>query len=97
MVAFTDETADDKRVMYMSLPIGADTLMGSDCSADDLVQGNNHDIFISTDTQAEADELFARLSVNGAIKLSIGEQPFGYVGALTDQFGIHWTIEWLQD
>ncbi len=95
MVVFEDEEADDKQVMYISLPIGADTLMGSDC-AETLVQGNNHDIFITTDTQEEADQLFIRLSDKGSIRLPIGEQPFGYVGALTDQFGIHWTIEWLK-
>lgn len=93
IVVFDDKNAENKQVMYMSLPIGADTLAGSDCQ-DTVVRGNNHEIFITTDTQDEADQLFERLSANGDIRLPIGEQCFGYVGLLIDQFGVHWAIEW---
>ncbi len=93
IVIFDDENAENKQVIYMTLPIGADTLIGLD-RQETIVRGNNHKIFITADTQDEADQLFERLSVNGNIVLPIGEQSFGYVGALTDQFGVHWTIEW---
>jgi len=60
-----------------------------------LVKGNNHYFMLGTESKEEADELFAKLSVNGKIEMPLQDTFWGdYYGAFTDQFGIQWMIDY---
>ena len=59
-----------------------------------LVQGNNHYFMLGVDSKAEADDLYAKLSVNGIVEMSLQDTSWGdYYGSFTDQFGIQWMID----
>jgi PhnB protein len=84
------------KIMHISLPIGGDTLMGSDEGGGwgkGLTIGNNFSISINNKSKSEADELYKKLSENGVQKMPMEEMFWGdYFGMLTDQFGINWLI-----
>lgn len=84
-----------KMVMHVALPILAGhVLMGTDspeAMGFKLNQGNNVSINLEPDTRAEADSLFAALSVGGKIGSPLQEMFWGaYWGHLTDRFGVQW-------
>ncbi len=89
---------DDKQlVMNVQLPIlGGHLLMGSDAPESmgfQLNQGNNVYIALDPDTRAEADTLFAALSVGGKVDQPMQEMFWGdYFGSLVDRFGVQWLI-----
>ena len=88
---------DEKdRIMHVSLPVGSSVLMGSDrCSAFSPapVVGDNFSISMSGDSKAHCDELFAKLSDGGAVKMPMQETFWGaYFGLWTDKYGINWMI-----
>ena len=89
---------DDKQlVMNVQLPIlGGHLLMGSDAPESmgfQLNQGNNVYIALDPDTRAEADTLFAALSVGGKVEQPMQEMFWGdYFGSLVDRFGVQWLI-----
>ncbi|MEO8150234.1 MAG: VOC family protein [Bacteroidia bacterium] len=91
-------SADDaEKIMHISLPIGKETMiMGSDTGgewASNFVQGNNFNISLNTDSQAEADRLFNSLSKGGMVKMQMAKTFWGdYFGMFSDQFGINWMI-----
>ncbi len=87
----------DEKIMHISLPISKETiLMGCDnaeISGEKTIIGNNIFLSIDTDSREEADLLFNRLSIGAEIKMSMSETFRGaYFGALTDRFGINWSI-----
>ena len=95
--------ADQQKIMHVSLPINASTiLMASDTNDQFCAQtntvftvGNNHYISINLDAseQAEAQRLFDALSVNGQIEMPLEKTFWGALyAAFSDQFGIHWMI-----
>jgi PhnB protein len=89
---------DDKQlVMNVQLPIlGGHLLMGTDAPESmgfQLNQGNNVYICLDPDTRAEADRLFAALSVGGEVEMAMQEMFWGdYFGSLVDKFGVRWMI-----
>ena len=89
---------DDKQlVMNVQLPIlGGHLLMGSDAPESmgfQLNQGNNVYIALDPDSRAEADTLFAALSVGGKVDQPMQEMFWGdYFGSLVDRFGVQWLI-----
>jgi PhnB protein len=89
---------DDKQlVMNVQLPIlGGHLLMGSDAPESmgfQLNQGNNVYIALDPDSRAEADRLFAALSVGGKVEQPMQEMFWGdYFGSLVDRFGVQWLI-----
>lgn len=90
---------DLEKIMHISLKITDSLiLMGTDvvgAMADGLVQGNNFHLTIGTSTQAEADDVFAKLSNWAHITLPLSRQFWGaYFGMLTDRFGIQWMISY---
>ncbi len=91
-------TAEEgEKIMHMSLPISAETaLLGSDTGgewAQYYKQGNNFTVCINTDTDAEADRLFAGLSAGGMVTMPMEKVFWGdYFGMFTDKFGINWMI-----
>lgn len=95
--------ADQQKVMHISLPINATTvLMASDTNDQFCAQtntvftlGNNHYISINLEAheQAEAKRLFDALSVNGKIEMPLDKTFWGALyGTFTDQFGIQWMV-----
>ena len=88
---------EDKRdlIMHVTLPVGAGVLMGSDSAGfgPKFTAGNNFSLSLHPETREQADELFAKLSADGAVEMPMQEQFWGaYFGSLTDQFGIRWQI-----
>ena len=84
------------RIMHVSLPIGAGTLMGSDsCSAfgPPPVTGNNFSISIDTEGRPDTDRLFNLLSEGGNVAMPPQDMFWGsYFGMCTDKFGVNWML-----
>ncbi len=85
------------RIMHVALPLGDGAiLMASDIMPSIghvLKPGNNFYISLNPDNRAEADRLFAALSVNGKVEMALAEMFWGaYFGSFTDQFGVQWMI-----
>ena len=90
-------TEEGNKIMHVSLPISAETvLFGSDSSdAFDQVTmvGNNISISINATSIEEADHLFKGLSEGGIVKMPMEKTFWGaYFGMFADQFGINWMI-----
>lgn len=84
-------------VMHVALPIiGGHLLMGTDAPESmgfNVVQGNNVYIALHTDSRADADTLFNKLSDQGVVEMPMQDMFWGdYYGSLTDKFGVHWMI-----
>ena len=98
-----DETgvpeAEKDRVMHVSLPIGSSVLMGSDrCSnfGPPPLVGDNFAISIVGQSKEHCDEVLAKLSDGGTVKMPMGETFWGgYFGMWTDRFGISWMINYV--
>ena len=88
--------AEADRIMHVSLPIGTSVLMGSDsCSAlgPPPVTGSNFALSIVGRSRAHCDEVCAKLSEGGAVKMSLHETFWGaYFGCWIDRFGINWMV-----
>ena len=87
------------KIMHIALPIGnGNMLMATDSIeslGQKLVQGNNHYFMLGVDSKEEADDLFAKLSVNGTIEMPLQDTFWGdYYGSFSDQFGIQWMIDY---
>jgi len=87
------------KIMHIALPIGnGNMLMASDSLeslGQNLVVGNNHYFMLGVDSKEEADDFFAKLSVDGKIEMPLQDTFWGdYYGSFTDQFGIQWMIDY---
>jgi PhnB protein len=87
------------KIMHIALPIGnGNMLMATDSLeslGQKLVVGNNHYFMLGVDSKEEADNLFAKLSVNGTIEMELQDTFWGdYYGSFSDQFGIQWMIDY---
>lgn len=92
------EEALDK-IMHISLPLGGDTmLMGTDaleCMGQPLSEGNNFSISLETDSGAEAESLFQRLSEGGRVTMPLGKTEWAETfGACADRFGVQWMLNY---
>jgi PhnB protein len=90
------ESVQDK-VLHAELPLGGDALLfGSDSLAEmgrATTAGNNFAISLDVSSKEEADAIFNGLSVGGKVDMPMALMFWGaYHGALTDKFGIRWTI-----
>jgi len=89
--------SDGNLVMHiqLKLPGGVD-LHGSDAPETmgfKINKGNNSYIFINLDTREEADQLFAKLSVDGKIEMPMTDMFWGdYFGSFADKYGTSWMI-----
>ena len=85
------------KIMRIVLPIGGNTLIANDVpeSMGPVNENENRSkISVSTESRAEAEKIFAGLSVGGAVEMPLGDSPWGTSFAmLRDKFGIEWTIE----
>ena len=89
--------AEGEKIMHMSLPISKETiLMGSDTSESfghTTIVGNNFNLSVNTESQAEADKIFNGLSAGGKITMPMSQTFWGsYFGMLVDKFGIQWMV-----
>jgi PhnB protein len=89
--------ADANKIMHVSFPISQETmLLGSDTGgewASHFKQGNNYAISINAESREEADKLFNGLSAGGQVTMPMNDTFWGaYFGMFTDQFGIHWMV-----
>lgn len=90
---------DQDKIMHVALPIGAgNVLMATDTlesMGHTLTVGNNVSISISTDSEAEADQLFNGLAEGGQVTMPL-EKAFwnAYFGMVTDKFGIQWMVNY---
>ena len=88
---------DKNLVMHVVLPIlGGHILMGTDAPESmgfEVKYGNNVYINLEPDTRAEADSLFAKLSMGGKVEMPLQDMFWGgYFGSCTDKFGVQWMI-----
>lgn len=88
------------KIMRIVLPIGGNVLIANDVPA---ILGpvseneNRSKIAVSTENHAEADRIFASLTVGGTVEMPMSESPWGtYFGMFRDKYGIEWTIEFGQ-
>jgi len=89
---------DGEKIMYIALPIGADSVL----HANDVPaylgtvseRENRSKILVSVESREEADKIFNGLAAGGEIEAPIGESPWGtYFGSMRDKYGIEWMIE----
>ncbi len=90
---------DEKdRIMHISLPVGTSMLMGSDsCSwmSGPPNAGDNFAVSIDVQSREQCDDLFAKLSEGGTVKLPMADTFWGaYFGNWTDKFGISWMVSY---
>jgi PhnB protein len=88
---------DANKIMRITLPIGGNTLIANDVPENMGPVNENENrskISVYAESRAEADKIFAGLSVGGAIEMPLGDSPWGtYFGMFRDKFGIEWTVE----
>lgn len=86
------------RVMHVSLPVGGETLMGSDTMpgmGSPFQKGVNAYVSIHPDSREEADRIFNELSEGGTIEMPMADMFWGdYYGSLIDRFGTPWMINY---
>lgn len=89
---------EQDRLLHISRPIGTSVLMGSDSSSafgSPPVAGNNFSISINGQSKEHCDDMFAKLSDGGMVKMPMDETFWGaYFGTWTDKFGINWMINY---
>ena len=85
--------SEKDRIMHVSLPIGSGVLMGSDrCSAfgPPPVAGDNFSNSVAGESREHCDEVFARLSKGGTVKMPMQETFWSaYFGNWTDRYGVN--------
>ena len=90
--------SEKDRIMHVSLDIGSAVLMGSDsCSAfgPPPVRGSNFAVSIAGESREHCDDVFARLSEGGTVRMPMQETFWGaYFGNWTDRYGIGWMINY---
>lgn len=87
-----------EKIMHIALPIGQGTiLMGSDVpeAMGAVATGTNFAISLSAGSEAEATELFNKLSAGGQVTMPLDKAFWGdYFCMLTDKFGIQWMVSY---
>ncbi len=89
---------EENKIMYIALPIGAETLLIANDVPEVMgrvnEQENRSKILVRTESKEEADRLFTGLSVSGDVEGPMGDSPWGsYAGMFRDRYGIEWIIE----
>ena len=83
--------------MRITLPIGSNTLIANDVpdSMGPVNENENRSkIAVNADSRAEAEDIFAGLSVGGAIEMPLSASPWGtHFAMFRDKYGIEWTVE----
>jgi PhnB protein len=86
------------KVAFVALQLGNVIFGGDDAlagTASSLVAGNMLGVSVEPDTKAEADRLFKDLAAGSKASTEMVDYPWGYIGTVTDKYGINWTV-WYQ-
>lgn len=87
------------KIMHVALPIGQNLiLMGTDgleSMGQKVSPGNNFSLAIGPSSEAEAEDIFKKLSEGGQVTMPL-EKTFwnAYFGMLKDKFGIQWMVNY---
>jgi len=86
------------KIMHIALPIGKINMLMANDVPEFMGRTNENEnrskIAISTESKAEADQLFNGLSAGGTIEMPITDSPWGaYFGMFRDKYGIEWMVE----
>lgn len=91
-------TKEGERIMHIALPVGDNTLMGTDVSeamGQELHFGNNSYISLHPDNKEEAERIFNALSAGGKIEMAFQKMFWGaYYGSFTDKFRVGWMVNY---
>ena len=95
----TINPADAEKIMHVSLPISNETILyGSDATEEyggTVQAGTNFSISVNIDSKEEADKIFNGLSAGANVTTPLHQAFWGaYFGMLTDQFGVHWMVNY---
>ncbi len=91
MAAYMSEKQD--QVFHAQLQQGNLVLLGSDMVGEEgLIKGNTMMLTLECASKEEAQTLFNQLSAGGKVGHALTEQPFGFIGDLTDQFSVEWFV-----
>jgi PhnB protein len=82
--------------MHARLSNGKTLLMASDTvPGRPFQQGNNFSVSIHCESLPEIEKLFTALAENGKVSMPLDDAFWGArFGMLTDQFGIHWMLNY---
>lgn len=99
--AFSFPEEELNKIMHIALAVGSSSLLtGSDVPKmlGTVNEAENRSkINVIAESKEEADALFNKLSVGGAVEMPVGESPWSsYFGMFRDQFGIEWMIEFIE-
>jgi len=89
---------EENKIMYIALPIGANTMLIANDVPEVLGRVNEREnrskILVNTQSREEVDKLFSGLSIGGEVEGAPGDSPWGsYAGMFRDKYGIEWIIE----
>jgi len=87
------------KIMHIALPIGkSGILMGTDAlesQGHKLSTGNNIQLSLTAESEAEADKLFNGLSAGGQVIVPIGKSSWNsYFALWIDKFGMTWMVNY---
>jgi PhnB protein len=82
-------------IMHSSLKTADWEILASDMSPEKLNIGNDVHISFSVGSEKELNTIFAKLSEGGKVKQPINPMFFGLIGTLTDKFGKHWVLTFM--
>lgn len=90
---------EENKIMYITLPIGATTMLIANDVPEVLGRVNEKEnrskILVRVESKEEADRLFLGLSAGGDVEGPMGDNPWGsYAGMFRDKYGIEWIIEY---
>ena len=86
------------KIMHIALPIGKCNMLMANDVPEIMGRTNENEnrskISISTESKAEADQIFHGLSAGGTVEMPITDSPWGtYFGMFRDKYGIEWMVE----
>ena len=89
---------ESNKIMHIALTIGGSSLITGSDVPEVLGKVNENEnrskITVIAESKEEADSIFTGLSIGGEIEFAMDDSPWGsYFGALRDQYGIEWMIE----
>lgn len=88
---------DANKIMRITLPIGGNILIANDVpgALGPVNENENRSkISVQAESQAEADSIFAGLTVGGTVEMPMDTSPWDtYFGMFRDKYGIEWTVE----
>lgn len=90
--------AEANKIMHIALPIGKQNVLIANDVPEFMGRVNEREnrskISVSTESRAEAEQIFNGLSAGGAIEGPIGDSPWGtYAGMFRDKYGVEWIVE----